>query len=139
MNKIDRFKYKYHFLSNFADCKVTYEGLEYPSTEAAYQAAKTLDPAIRKCIQEAETADQAKKLGKKIPLRPDWEQMKLQVMEDILRLKFNQPTFKKSLIDTGTAELIEGNTWKDSFWGVYKGKGENHLGKLLMKIRAELK
>ena len=135
---IDSFNGKYRFLSNFAPCKVTYEGMEYPSTESAYQAAKTTDTALRKQFHDCEKPGDAKKLGRKIVLRPDWEFIKLDVMEQLLRLKFNQPDFKRALLNTGDEELMEGNTWNDTFWGMCKGKGQNHLGKLLMKIRKDL-
>lgn len=138
-NLIDSFNGKYRFLSNFAPCKVTYDGVEYSSTEHAYQAAKTLDTKVRKFIAEAETPGEAKKRGQKCSLRPEWETIKLDVMLDLLRQKFKQPDFKRALLNTGDAELIERNTWKDVFWGVCNGKGENHLGKLLMKVREELK
>ena len=58
-------------------------------------------------------------------------------MENLLWQKFENPVLRKMLDATKPRELIEGNVWKDSFWGVYNGKGENHLGKLLMLIRSE--
>lgn len=136
---IDSFNGKYKFLSNFAPCKVTYEGIEYPSTEHAYQAAKTTDASVRRQFRDCATAGDSKKLGRKIVLRSDWESIKLDVMEQILRLKFAQADFKRALLNTGDEELVEGNWWNDTFWGICKGKGQNHLGKLLMKIRKELK
>ena len=86
----------------------------------------------------AETPGLAKKLGRKATIRPDWEKIKLPIMEYLLRQKFGDKTLKALLIGTGDAELVEGNMWGDTYWGVCKGKGENHLGKLLMKIREEL-
>ncbi len=135
---IDSFNGKYRFLSNFAPCKVEYDGLEYASTESAYQAAKTTNTALRKEFQTSKPGD-AKKLGRKVVLRPDWESIKLEVMEQLLRQKFTQPDFKRALLNTGDEDLIEGNTWNDTFWGVCKGKGQNNLGKLLMKVRKELR
>lgn len=58
-------------------------------------------------------------------------------MEQILRVKFSDPTLRKLLLDTGNAKLIEGNTWNDTFWGVCRGKGQNNLGLILQKLRAE--
>lgn len=84
---IDSFNGRYRFLSNFAPCKVTYEGIEYSSTEHAYQAAKTLDTKVRKFIAEAETPGEAKKRGQKCILRPEWETIKLDVMLDLLKQK----------------------------------------------------
>lgn len=77
--------------------------------------------------------------GKTVDLRSDWSEVRLQVMEDILRIKFSQEQFKQKLLATGNEELVEGNWWHDKFWGQCPvGTGENHLGKLLMKIRKEL-
>lgn len=135
---IDEFLGKYRFLSNFYPCNIEYNGKKYTSTEHAFQAAKTLDESWHDRIQNAETPGVAKKLGKQAPMRPDWESTKIGVMEDLLRIKFNIPELKEKLLETGNRELIEGNFWNDCFWGVCEGKGTNHLGKLLMKVRNEL-
>lgn len=135
---IDSFNGKHHFLSNFHPSKVVLDDEEYPSVEHAYQAAKTANLSYRKLIREAISPGTAKKLGKKAPLRPDWEAIKLSVMENLLRQKFKQPDLRQALVDTGDAELIEGNWWGDVYWGVCASVGENHLGKLLMKIRSDL-
>jgi predicted NAD-dependent protein-ADP-ribosyltransferase YbiA (DUF1768 family) len=78
----------------------------------------------------------AKKLGGLLPVRPGWEQNKIDVMRDILRIKFAKPDMWRKLAATGDEELIEGNYWNDIFWGVCKGQGQNNLGKLLMEIRS---
>lgn len=136
---IDYFTGEYEFLSNFYPATVKYKGRVYKTTEHAYQAAKTLDEEEQSKIANAPTPHKSKKLGRKVKLRPDWESVKLQVMEDVLRLKFKPGTpLADKLVATGDQELIEGNHWHDTFWGVCGGKGFNHLGKLLMKIRAEL-
>jgi ribA/ribD-fused uncharacterized protein len=114
--------------------------VEYPSSEHAYQAAKTKDKKMRKKIAQQPTAWQAKDLGQKIELREDWEERKVEIMYRILRAKFKQhKDLREKLLATGDAELIEGNTWNDTFWGVCQGKGKNMLGKLLMLLRIELK
>lgn len=136
---INRFKDEYRWLSNFYPCVVKMDGESYPSVEHAYQASKTLDIKKRKQFQNDNlTSGQAKKLGKTLQIRPDWEDIKLSIMEELLRQKFNQRLFKIRLIETNNKELIEGNNWGDTFWGIYNGKGSNHLGKLLMKIRGIL-
>lgn len=132
---IDSFSGEYRWLSNFWPCKVTLNGVEYPSVECAYQAAKTLKTAERIPFQSA-TASEAKRLGRSLTTRPDWDEVKLSIMEGLLKQKFSQPWFKQKLESTGEEELVEGNYWNDTFWGVCRGRGENHLGKLLMKIRA---
>ncbi len=139
INVIDKFEGQYRFLSNFWPCEVELDGLPYKSTEAAYQAAKTLDEAEREEIRHAKTAAATKKLGRKICLRPDWERVKLGIMRDLIRQKFTKhEVLKQRLIDTNPAELIEGNYWNDKFWGVCNGEGDNHLGRILMEVRAEL-
>lgn len=131
------FRGPYEFLSNFYPCKIMWEGIEYPSTEHAYQASKTLDENMRRVIAAAETPRRAKRLGKSVSVRKDWDKVKLGIMEGILRVKFSQPLFKLKLLNTGDTLLEEGNTWGDTFWGVCNGIGENNLGILLMKIREE--
>lgn len=137
--KINEFQGKYRFLSNFWPARVHYEGKVYASVEAAYQAAKCSDPKDRVQFQNLSDPFQAKKLGKKVALRRDWDGIKLSLMETLLREKFSIPELAQLLLDTGDALLEEGNTWGDTYWGICRGQGKNHLGKLLMKIRDELR
>ena len=90
-------------------------------------------------IANAKTPGEAKKLARKLPIRPDWEEVKDQIMLDLVRIKFSKSGLKKALLATGDAELIEGNTWNDTYWGVCKGVGQNKLGKILMQVRKELR
>lgn len=137
--KIDSFFGKYRFLSNFWPCEIEYEGIIYPSTEHAFQAAKTLDEKKRLEIARLDGLPAiAKKVGKTLELRDDWEQIKISVMEDLLRKKFCHQELREQLLLTGDSELIEGNYWNDKFWGVCNGEGQNWLGKLLMKVRKEI-
>lgn len=130
---------EYRWMSNYHDCIVKYEGLSYDSSEAAYQAAKTLDKDARIPFTKM-GANESKKAGEKLVLRENWEEIKLQVMEEILVDKFtNNPTLKWRLIETGDKFLEETNWWNDTYWGVCSGVGHNHLGKILMKIREKLK
>ncbi len=130
----------HRFLSNFYEWSVTYEGHTYPSVEHAFQAAKSLDPVDRVRISCISTPGGAKRAGRQVPLRADWDDVRIDVMHALLRLKFAPGSdLAKMLLDTGDAELVEGNTWGDRFWGVCGGEGENNLGKLLMKVRAELR
>lgn len=135
---IDSFQGQYRFLSNFYPCTIVYEGIEYQTTEHAYQAAKTLDIERRKYISQLETPGHAKRAGKNVKLRSDWENVKSQVMYDICKLKFSKPQFAEKLKGTGSQELVEGNTWNDTYWGVCRGRGKNTLGKILMQIRSEI-
>lgn len=131
----------HRFLSNFAAVVVEWDGDTYPSVEHAYQAAKTMIQAERKKIRVAPSAAAAKKLGRKVTLREDWDGMKLTVMRQLVRQKFDEdhPLLRAALLSTGDAELIEGNWWGDTFWGVYAGSGENWLGRILMEIREEIR
>lgn len=113
-------------------------GLDFHSVEHFYQAAKTRDPEQRKLIQEAATPYKARELGRKVQPREDWDDIRLEVMEAGLRKKFAQPRLAAALAATGDALILEGNTWGDTFWGVCRNNGRNHLGRLLMQIRSEL-
>lgn len=143
MAAIDRFREKYAFLSNFHPSQVGMDGLIYPTVEHAYQAAKTLNPGLRTAIRTAGTPGYAKQMGRAVKLREDWESVKLDVMLDLLRRKFSHDDFRKQLLATGDATLIEGNDWGDHFWGMSgyhpNRKGLNHLGRLLMQVRSELR
>ena len=138
---IDRFKGKYDFLSNFFSCLVEYDGELYPSVEHAFQAAKTLDRENREYISLTETAKEARSVGRRMKgIREDWDEVKLGIMEELVRYKFSHYSdLKEKLLKTGDDILVEGNTWNDTYWGVCKGVGENHLGKILMKVREELR
>lgn len=136
---IDSFQGKYRFLSNFWPAQVKLYGEVYPSVEHAYVAGKTTDESIRKQIAKCATAGQVKRLGRTLKLRNDWNEIKLALMCYLIKQKFNHPDLQKKLLETGDVQLIEGNKWNDTFWGVCGGKGQNHLGKILMRVREELK
>jgi len=93
---------------------------------------------VRQLISEIMKPGDVKKFGKTLELRKDWDNIKLEVMEYGLRQKFSKKYFKEKLLETKNKELIEGNYWNDTYWGICRGKGDNNLGKLLMKIRKEL-
>lgn len=136
---IEQFYQEYSFLSNFYPCLIEFEGDIYPTLEHAYQAAKTHDPDERRLIREEERTGKAKQRGQRVTKREDWEQIKVKVMRELLKKKFENPQLRKLLLDTHPHELIEGNSWGDTFWGKYKGHGKNMLGELLMQIRSELR
>lgn len=134
---IDSFTGDYEFLSNFYNCPVIYNGLRYQNSEAAFQAQKLKSNMDRVPFTKL-TPSQAKRLGRQVQLRDDWEEIKLMEMFNIVYCKFKQnPDLAKKLADTGDTYLEEGNTWNDTYWGVCKGVGENKLGKILMTIRNE--
>jgi len=132
---ITSFSGAYRFLSNF-----------YPALgltlEHHFQAAKTDDPAQHARILSAKTPGEAKRLGRRATLRADWETRKDREMLYLLRMKFNEKALAKKLVETGDGELIEGNSWGDTYWGAVKSNGkwvgQNKLGRLLMQVRREL-
>lgn len=142
MKKIDKFRGKYAFLSNFYPCFVYYEGIRYTTAEHAFQAAKTVDLDERLGFAVCPSPEEARKLGRKVKLRDDWNSIKLDVMRKIVSDKFftnvSNIDLQQMLISTGDMYLEEGNSHNDRFWGTVKGEGENHLGKILMQVREEL-
>ena len=139
--KIGKFDGEYGFLSNFADAPIIYDGIYYLNSEAAFQAQKTMDINIRKTFSYL-PPNKAKRAGRQINLRSDWEEVKEQLMYEIVLAKFTQnKDLRQKLIDTGEVYLEEGTWWGDRVWGIdlKTGIGENKLGKILMRVREELK
>ena len=134
---IDSFRDGYFFLSNFYSVPVCYQGVTYQNTEAAFHAQKDLS---RRNEFTSLSPSGAKRLGRRVRLRGDWEQVKDDIMFDIVWYKFVQnPELAKQLIATGDEELVEGNDWNDRYWGVCRGVGQNKLGKILQRVRSELR
>jgi ribA/ribD-fused uncharacterized protein len=133
---ITEFQGEYRFLSNFWPALVVLDGVEYPTVEHAYQAAKTF-PEWRFRFRRG-TAGQAKRASRDVPLRLDWNEIRVDVMRGLLEQKFAAGTALASQLLQTSGELQEGNTWGDTFWGVCHSRGENTLGKLLMEIRENL-
>lgn len=137
---ITSFRGDYDFLSNFYEAGIDYDGIHYLNSEAAFQAQKCLKDEEKREFSNLSAA-KAKQKGRQVALRADWEEVKIGIMEEIVRCKFAQnPHLTDRLLRTGNRKLVEGNTWHDTYWGVdaATGKGENNLGKILMKIREEL-
>ena len=139
MNVISKFSDEYDFLSNFYESPVTYEGFTYRNSEAAYQAQKC-SIVLERVKFTTLTAHHAKKLGRSVNIRLDWENVKADVMFHVVLSKFEQNTeLAHKLMQTGDAYLEEGNTWGDTTWGTVNGQGQNLLGKILMDVRRVLK
>jgi ribA/ribD-fused uncharacterized protein len=166
---ITEFTGEYRFLSNFYASPVTMRlglaELTFPTSEHAFQASKAVIPGHVMqpgviAIRDADTAREAKRMGRAVMLRPDWDQVKKQVMLEILLAKFTQNSgIRASLLATAPARLTEGNRWHDNYWGqcfcvrcdpysghkevfgtehpaaVYPHPGHNYLGRLLMAAR----
>lgn len=142
---IDSFRGKYYFLSNFYNQDVIYQGLKFLNNEAAFQAMKVLSNKEREEFTNA-PPNIAKRLGRKVKLRKDWEEVKDNYMYEIVKAKFYQSEkLRNELLKTEDSILIEGNTWCDNEWGncschkCINYQGKNKLGKILMKVRSELK
>jgi len=143
---ITEFDGKYAFLSNFYHAPFTYDGIEYPTNEHFFQAMKTLDQEERKKIAAAATPGKAKRMGRQVQLREDWEEIKIDIMRLGVSLKFHaHPDLAQKLVETNDAYLIEGNTWCDQIWGSCNCShhknipGRNLLGQILMEEREKLK
>lgn len=136
MPPVYEFQGTFRFLSNF------YVEEDGTSVEHAYQAAKTVNPIEKQMVLQCETPGQAKRMGQKVTIREDWEEIKDGVMLALVRNKFNKSKhLADMLLMTGEAELQEGNNWGDTYWGVdlRTGVGQNKLGKILMKVRDEIR
>lgn len=137
--KIDKFEGEYAFLSNFYEAPVVFDGVRYENSEAAFQAQKCETYEERRTFSKENPA-QAKKHGRRVILRKDWEEVKIQLMKEIVTEKFRQnPELLRKLTETGDAYLEEGNYWNDRVWGVCNGSGANNLGRILMEVREELR
>lgn len=136
---IERFRGEHRWLSNFAPAEIEFQGKLYPTTEHAYQAAKTVIETEREQVRCCQHPGQAKRLARKLTLREDWFDIRDEVMLHVTRLKYARPEYRARLLATGDAEIIEGNTWGDTYWGVCRGRGENRLGKIIMQVRDELR
>ena len=143
---INKFSGKYFFLSNFYEAPCRFEGLIFSNSEAAFQSAKTTDVHIRQKFTMMSPSE-SKEMGRKLKLRSDWEQIKDQVMYDVVLSKFTEnPDLCQKLLSTGNAEIIEGNVWHDNYWGRCTCEKctslghtpKNQLGITLMKVRSVL-
>jgi len=137
---VSGFNGPYRFLSNFWLCIVYLDKKAYPSLEHAYQAAKTLDEKERKQVRMAPTPGTAKRRGRQVTMREDWDRIKKRVMFKLVKDKFTRDeSLGTKLLETRNVLLVEDNTWGDTYWGKCNGKGKNHLGKILMRVRHELR
>lgn len=138
MDTVTAFRGEYAFLSNFHRSPMMYDGYLTETAEHAFQAAKSINPIHRQAISDATTPAMAKRLGRSVTLRPNWEEVKLGIMLDIVRTKFaSNPGLALMLDNTEDMYLEEGNTWGDTYWGTVRGMGDNHLGHILMRVRWE--
>jgi ribA/ribD-fused uncharacterized protein len=139
---IEKFTGSFRFLSNFFPSPMKLDlgevGLwSVHNVEEVYQAAKALTVAEAQWVLRSGTPAIAKARGREVQIVPNWNEIKDSVMTMLVTEKFKQnDDLAKMLLDTGDAELIEGNHWGDTYWGVCRGVGENKLGKILMEVRS---
>ena len=134
---IKMFRGCYEYLSNFHDCDIQFKGLTFKNSESLFQSLKCINKSDKELFCNLKGYE-AKSLGRKIKLRPDWERIKIAAMYVAIREKFNQnEDLKLLLLSTRDEYIQEGNCWGDTFWGTVNGRGKNYLGKLLMKLRSE--
>jgi len=152
---IKKFQGKYFFLSNFSPAEIEHNGIKYPTIEHYYVAMKANKMQFlngvyyafddfREMVAKLKEPAFAKKIGKMISIRKDWHDVKFDIMYWGIKEKFKNEKLKEMLLSTGDEEIIEGNVWHDQIWGSCdcdkcRGKGKNHLGKILMKVRDELR
>lgn len=142
---ISKFRGNYAFLSNYYPCKIIYNGLQYSTTEHAYQSAKSISFTDHERIRNKKTPHESKIEGNKIVVREDWDKVKFSIMKEVLIEKFKRPDLAERLLNTGDRILVEGNWWHDNIWGscecetCIKIEGKNWLGKLLMEVREEIR
>ena len=128
-----------NFLSNYYVSTIRFNGKLYSTVEHAYQASKSLDPMIQEMIRRAKTPNDAKRIGRAIDLRQDWDDVKISIMKSLIQEKFENPFLRQQLLETKNKDLINENRWNDTFWGVTNGIGENWLGRIIQEIREEIK
>jgi len=137
---ISQFKDEFHFLSNMYLVDIHYKGIDFNSVEQAYQYQKTTSDREGLKVLRCSDPKKVKGIAKGFKfIREDWNDVRLNIMYNLLWIKFNNPQLREALLLTDGYELVEGNGWGDEFWGVCDGVGENYLGKLLMKVRDKLK
>ena len=142
---IDNFDGQYKFLSNFFIKEITFRGKKYATSEHAYAAYKATNEGDHRLVQTQSSPRMAKRKGQEIKCVDNWEDIKYDLMLDIVKEKFQDPYLKSLLLSTGEQELIEGKYWHDNFFGncycskrdSCKKEGKNWLGKILMIVRDE--
>lgn len=135
---IKEFRKEYFFLSNFYETEIVYEGRKFLCSEAAFQASKCKRESTKNSFLHL-LGTEAKKRGREIKKREDWDEIKDEVMYKICKIKFSKPILRAKLLATGNEYIREENYWNDKYWGTVNGVGENKLGLILMKIREEIK
>ncbi len=138
---IQEFQNEYRWLSNFWLVSIAYKGRVYPSVEHAYMSQKNLSEVWQEfCVSEPDPR-KVKKMSMEICLRPDWEEVKMDIMKELTFIKYQNQELREKLLATEDEYIQEGNDWGDTFWGVdiNTGEGKNMLGKIIMEVRDDLR
>ena len=139
---INQFRGDFYFLSNMYECDIEFNKNKFKSIEHAYIYHKYDNIEIKKLALSDIDGKVLKIESKRFKKVKGWDDIKLKLMYELLKVKFNKTPFKEMLISTNDCNIVEGNSWNDTFWGVditqTPNIGENHLGRLIMKVRDEL-
>ena len=136
---ITAFQGPYFFLSTFAPAPVYVDDIQYPTVAHGLEAARVTTASDRDRIRRCDNPGEMVRLAKTLPSLPFWDYCKFDVLRDLLQQKFDLPSLRTELLNTGTRPLNATNYWRDRFWGIYEHDGENWLGRLLMERREALK
>lgn len=134
---IHSFTDDYSFLSNSFPCTIEIDGLKFNSAEAAFWSQRVKDINARRKYARLSPNKAREKALQAVPI-DDWDEVKDDIMRKVLKIKFSNPDLKKKLLDTKVQNLYNNTTYRDEYWGIYMGKGNNKLGKLLMELRSSL-
>jgi ribA/ribD-fused uncharacterized protein len=138
---IKEFQGEYRWLSNFWPVEISYKGRVFKSVEHAYMSEKNTSDVWKDFCENEVDPKIVNKMSRIITLCPDWDEVKVDIMNQLTRVKYQNQEFSEKLLKTGTQKLVEGNYWGDVFWGVDNetGEGQNLFGKILMEIREEIR
>lgn len=151
LSVISDFSGPYSFLSNFEPPGLRWQSARFGEidvwcVEIAYQAEKARNIEDFYEIAILGSPREAKRLGRLVSLRPDWENVKVDIMRRAVRQKFSSTHMMMKLMSTGDSTLVEGNYWHDNVWGdcrcdlqECRGQGQNLLGKMLMRMRQNIR
>lgn len=131
---IGSFRNEYAFLSNMYPCRVLYDGIMYSNAEAAFQAQKCVDEKQKEAFAKL-SGIEARKMGRTMPMRSDWNSVRVGIMGAVIHAKFFQNHELAQKLVNIDGDIAENNTWGDTFWGICNGRGENMLGRILMNTR----
>lgn len=133
---IKTFEDSYKQFSNFYIRDVIYKNILYKTREHAFQCQKATNQKDFEYVYHSKDPYRAKQRANHIKCEPNWKNIRVKIMHEIVLSYFQQHKDAKNLLlSTGTEEIQEGNTWGDKFWGVVDGEGENWLGQILMDVR----